>query len=135
MSLRYKRTKAKSKSNGNGLSPQMQRVVTQLSVMSARKKQPKMLKLSQEDLIKHQTIETAWKIYRDQLNGARTLQLKRQYFAIQEAMNVLKDVNPTLFHEANVDESGKLFPLEYRIPTDYPPREIWHYDYNPGKKP
>ncbi|CAL9730989.1 large ribosomal subunit protein mL40 [Monosporozyma unispora] len=125
--IRTKRTKANK--NSTGVSPQMQRVVTQLSVMSARKKQPKMLKLSNEDLIKHQTIETAWKIYQDKLQGQRTLRLKKQYFAVKEAMDTLKEVSPALFYEANVDESGKTFPMELRVPTDAPPREIWHYDY------
>lgn len=127
--IRNKRTKASK--NSSGVSPQMQRVVTQLSVMSARKKQPKMLKLSNEDLIKHQTIESAWNIYQDQLQGQRTLKLKKQYFAVKEAMDVLKLASPELFAEANVDESGKTFPMEMRVPTDAPPREIWHYNYNP----
>lgn len=129
---RGKRTKANK--NGSEISPQMQRVVTQLSVMSARKKQPKMLKLSNEDLIKHQTIETAWAIYQDKLNGQRTSRLKKQYFAIEEAMNKLREVNPKLFEKCNIDESGKTFPMELRIPTDYPPREIWHYNYTPKKE-
>lgn len=129
---RGKRTKANR--NGSEISPQMQRVVTQLSVMSARKKQPKMLKLSNEDLIKHQTIEAAWSIYQDKLNGQRVSKLKKQYFAIEEAMNKLKEISPKLFEECNVDESGKTFPMELRIPTDYPPREIWHYNYTPKKE-
>lgn len=129
---RGKRTKANK--NGSEISPQMQRVVTQLSVMSARKKQPKMLKLSNEDLIKHQTIETAWSIYQDKLNGQRTSKLKKQYFAIEEAMNKLRQINPKLFEKCNIDESGKFFPMELRIPTDYPPREIWHYNYAPKKE-
>lgn len=128
---RGKRTKANR--NGSDISPQMHRAVTQLSVMSARKKQPKMLKLSNEDLIKHQTIETAWSIYQDKLNGQRTSNLKRQYFAIEEAMNKLKEIDPKLFDKCNIDETGKVFPMELRIPTDYPPREIWYYNYTPKK--
>ncbi|CCK69397.1 mitochondrial 54S ribosomal protein mL40 KNAG_0C02860 [Huiozyma naganishii CBS 8797] len=122
---RFKRTKAK----GSALSPQMQRVVTQLNVMSARKKQPTRLKLSSEDLIKHQTIEKSWKVYQDQMVTRRQTALRKQYYSINEAMDRLKELSPALFKAANVDESGKLFPIDLKIPTDYPANKIWYYDY------
>lgn len=125
------KSSARSASKGSSLSPQMQRVVTQLSVMSARKKQPKMLKLSNEDLIKHQTIQKAWKIYQDHKQGQRMARLKKQYMAINEAMETLKSISPELFKSVDIDESGKLFPMELRVPTDFPPREIWHDQYTP----
>lgn len=52
--VRGKRTKSKG-----GLNPQAQRIITQLSVMSASRKQPKLLKLSREDLIKHDMIQAS----------------------------------------------------------------------------
>lgn len=124
--VRYKRTKSK---NSSGITPQTQRIITQLSVLSARKKQPKMLKLSKEDLIKHQTIQTAWKTYQDILKQERQESLKLQYNKIDEAMNVLQEVSPKLYKQANVDESGKIFPMELRVPTDFPPRKIWYHEY------
>lgn len=124
--VRYKRTKTKGSS---GITPQTQRIITQLSVMSARKKQPKMLKLSKEDLIKHQTIQTAWNTYQDILQNERQTMLKLQYNKMDEAMTVLKQVAPKLYADANINESGKVFPMEMRIPTDYPPRKLWYYDY------
>ncbi|SMN20974.1 similar to Saccharomyces cerevisiae YDR462W MRPL28 Mitochondrial ribosomal protein of the large subunit [Maudiozyma saulgeensis] len=124
--VRYKRTKSKGSSS---ITPQTQRIITQLSVLSARKKQPKMLKLSKEDLIKHQTIQTAWNTYQDILQNERQTMLKLQYNKMDEAMTILKDISPKLYNQANIDESGKVFPMEMRVPTDYPPRKLWYYDY------
>ena len=125
--IRNKRT-----AGASGLPPHMQRAVTQLSVMSARKKVPKMLKLSKEDLIKHQTIQRAWAVYQEGIREARERKLEAQYNSIDDAMNKLRMVSPKLFELADVDESGKLFPMELRVPTDYPPTTIWYNDY---KKP
>nr|CAO98824.1 mitochondrial ribosomal protein L28 [Nakaseomyces delphensis] len=121
--VRWKRTKAGS------LSPQTQRVVTQLSVMSASRKQPKLLKLSKEDLIKHQTIEKAWALYGQQKRMKQVSQLQQQYRAMEEAMETLKEVSPSLYAQANVPEHGKLFPLDMKVTTDYPPNKIWHYNF------
>ena len=123
--LRTKRTKAK----GSSITPQTQRIITQLSVMSARKKQPRMLKLSQEDLVKHQTIQTAWKTYQDVKKHQRQELLKLQYQKMDEAMDLLQQSSSDVYKHANVDEQGKVFPMELRVPTDYPPRKIWYYDY------
>lgn len=124
--VRTKRTKAKG---GSSITPQTQRIITQLSVLSARKKVPKLLKLSREDLIKHQTIETAWSTYRDIEKTKRQKSLKLQYNKINEAMTLLAKVNPVLYRQANVNESGKIFPMELRVPTNYPPKKIWYHDY------
>lgn len=126
--IRGKRTKTK-----DALSPQLQRAVTQLSVISLRKKQPKRLKLCKEDFIKHQTIQSCWSEYNKELRASREAQLKKQYESIREAMNVLSELNPTLFEAANASEFGKLFPLELRVPTQYPPNMIWYYDYKSSR--
>ncbi|CCF59889.1 hypothetical protein KAFR_0I01080 [Kazachstania africana CBS 2517] len=123
--VRNKRTKSRN----NALSPQAQRVVTQLSVLSARKKVPKLLKLSKEDLIKHQTITKAWSIYQDIKKNERQNNLKQQYNSINEAMDLLQSLSPNLYAVANVNEAGKKFPLELRVPTDFPPEKLWYYDY------
>ncbi|KAL3230753.1 Large ribosomal subunit protein mL40 [Nakaseomyces bracarensis] len=122
--VRGKRTKAQG-----SLSPLAQRVVTQLSVLSASRKQPKLLKLSKEDLIKHQTIEKAWSLYKQQKRIKQVNQLQAQYKAMEEAMETLKKVSPELYEEANVSEQGKLFPLDMKVTTDYPPNKIWHYKF------
>ncbi|QPG75142.1 hypothetical protein FOA43_002486 [Brettanomyces nanus] len=117
-----------------GLNPEAQKVVTQLSVMSAGRKMPKMLKLCNEDYIKHKTIMKAWSVKRKQEKEAEERSIKKQYRSIREAFEDLKLASPKLFEKANEHEYGKRFPLEMRIPTEYPPRQIWYYDYVPRKR-
>lgn len=121
---RGKRTKAKG-----GLNSQTQRIVTQLSVMSASRKQPKMLKLSSEDFIKHDMIQACWAQYQRELREKRNSLLKLQYEGIDKAMSLLEQLDLELYNMANIEETGKRFPLELRVPTDYPPNTIWYYDY------
>ncbi|PSK39714.1 hypothetical protein C7M61_001519 [Candidozyma pseudohaemuli] len=106
------------------VSPETQRVVNQLSVLSASKKQPKVLRLCKEDLIKHQTITNAWKLFKRKNEEKRHRQLVKQYESIKTAMNELKEVSPELFEAANKKESVR-FPVDMRIPTDYPPNKPW----------
>ncbi|QEU59683.1 Mrpl28 [Kluyveromyces lactis] len=122
--VRGKRTKSKG-----GLNPQAQRIITQLSVMSASRKQPKLLKLSREDLIKHDMIQACWAQYQRELREKRTNLLKLQYENIEEAMNLLEQVDPELYEMANAEETGKRVPLELRVPTQFPPNNVWYYDY------
>ncbi|CAI4056526.1 hypothetical protein SUVC_02G5700 [Saccharomyces uvarum] len=122
--VRNKRTKSKS-----AMSPLAQRVVTQLSVISASRKQPKLLKLSREDLVKHQTIEKCWSIYQQQQRERRNTQLELQYKSMQGAMALLQELSPRLFEAANAPEKGKRFPMEMKVPTDFPPDTPWHYHF------
>lgn len=122
--IRGKRTK----SNG-GLNPQAQRIITQLSVLSASRKQPKLLKLSREDLIKHDMIQACWSQYQRELREKRENQLRLQYEGMEKAMSLLEQVDPELYAMANAPETGKRFPLELRVPTEYPPNTVWYYDY------
>ncbi|CCE89781.1 mitochondrial 54S ribosomal protein mL40 TDEL_0A04490 [Torulaspora delbrueckii] len=118
----------RTKSKG-GLPPAAQRVVTQLSVMSASRKQPKLLKLSREDLIKHQTIQRCWSTYQAELRVERNEQLKLQYKSTKNAMDLLEQLDPELFEAANAPEHGKRFPLELKVPTEFPPSKIWYGEY------
>ena len=122
--VRGKRTKSKG-----SLSPAVQRVITQLSVMSAGRKQPKMLKLSREDLIKHQTIQNCWSLYQKELREKRNEKLRLQYKSAAKAMDLLQELDPELFEAANASEAGKRFPLELKVPTEYPPNQVWYYNY------
>ncbi|CDO92355.1 unnamed protein product [Kluyveromyces dobzhanskii CBS 2104] len=122
--VRGKRTKSKG-----GLNPQAQRIITQLSVMSASRKQPKLLKLSREDLIKHDLIQACWSQYQREIREKRTEMLKLQYESIEQAMNILEEVDPELYEIANAEEPGKRIPLELRVPTQNPPNNVWYYDY------
>ena len=126
--IRGKRTKSKS-----ALSPMVQRAVTQLSVMSASRKQPKLLKLTKEDLIKHQVVQRSWAVYNKDLRDRRSELLMLQYSSIKSAMTLLETLDPELFKFANESEADKKFPLEMKVPTDYPPNKVWQYNFRKTK--
>ncbi|ODV80968.1 uncharacterized protein CANTADRAFT_339126 [Suhomyces tanzawaensis NRRL Y-17324] len=114
------------------MTPSTQRIVNQLSALSASRKQPKLLSLCNEDLIKNRTITNAWNVYKRKLFQKRDEQFEKQYNSIKNAMEDLKQTSPELFELANAKEQ-KRFPLEMRIPTDFPPNQPWVYNYAPKK--
>lgn len=127
--------------NANGLSkifirgkkksvvnPSTQKVVNQLSALSASRKQPKLLKLSSDDLIKHKTITNAWNLFQRKKTDKRHDQLVQQYNSIREAMEELKQISPELYEAASAKER-KRFPLELRVPTKYPANSPWVYNF------
>lgn len=125
--VRYKRDKT-------GLNPQLERIVSQLSVMSAGRKQPRLLKLCNEDYVKHKTVMKAWSHYRKAKIQENETLLQKQYESMKEAVSELQNLSPELFEIANEHQYGKRFPLELRVPTEYPPRQIWFYDYFPKQE-
>lgn len=112
------------------LSPSTQKIVNQLSALSASRKQPKLINLCNEDLIKHQTITNAWKVYQRKKQQKKTEQLRKQYESIYNAMEDLKVSSPELFEVANIAEPNKRFPLEMRVPSEYPANKPWIYNYS-----
>lgn len=112
------------------VNPSTQKVVNQLSALSASRKQPKILKLCPEDLIKHKTITNAWRIFQRQQVDRRQEQLKKQYQSIQQAMDELRELSPELY-EAATEKTKKRFPMELKVPTDYPAHKAWVYNYAP----
>lgn len=111
------------------VNPSTQKVVNQLSAISASRKQPKLLKLCPEDLIKHKTITNAWRVFTRKQEDKREAQLAKQYESISNAMEELKEVSPELYAEANKKERMR-FPLELRVPTDFPANKPWVYNYS-----
>lgn len=105
-----------------------QRVVNQLSAISATKKQPKLIKLCPEDLVKHKTITNAWKVFQRKQRDREQETLNKQYNSIYNAMEELKELSPELFEAAQKRER-KFFPLEYRVPVDFPARKPWSYEF------
>lgn len=118
----------------SALNASTQKVVNQLSALSASRKQPKLLRLCNEDLVKHKTITNAWKVYTRQQHAKRADQLQKQYQSIKTAMTELKELSPELFDAASKPEKKKRFPLEMRVPTDYPPNKPWVYNFARGEK-
>lgn len=119
----------RTKKTAAALNASTQRVVNQLSALSASRKQPKLIKLNKEDLVKHNTIQNAWKLYTRKQETKRLDQLNKQYQSIQNAMETLKSLNPKLYEEANKSDVKNLYPLGMRVPTDYPANEPWVYNY------
>lgn len=113
--------------------PGASRVINMLSVLGARKKMPRRLKLSTEDVVRHQTVAAAWKIHQKNDKAANKAKMELQYNKIQEACEELKKLDPALFEAANAREA-KRFPVELRVPTDTPPRVAWESEWVPMKK-
>lgn len=112
------------------VSPSTQRVVNQLSALSASRKQPKLIKLTTEDLIKHRTIQNAWKLFTRKQETKRSQQLEKQYESMKNAMEGLKALSPSLYKATNKAEVKNFYPLDMRVPTDYPPNQPWVYNYS-----
>lgn len=123
--IRFKRDKA--------ISPQVEKVINQLSVLSAGRKQPRLLSLCDEDYIKHKTVQTAWSKLRKEKKLTQQGKLNKQFSSMEIAMADLKSQDSSLFEIANKLPYGKRFPLELRVPTQFPPRNVWFYDYYPKK--
>lgn len=112
-----------------GLQPGAQRLINQLSVFSARKKQPRRLKLCLEDQIRHKTVHAAWRLFQRDRRLAREQLLKDQYNHMKQACDQLEAVSPYLAHNATKRELGKRFAPEMRIPTETPPNKPWDFDW------
>lgn len=121
--MRGKRTKPGTASQGT------QRVVTQLSVLSASRKQPKVLKLLKEDLVRHQVVSHAWSLIQKQKRESLAQRLDKQFEGMKQAMADLEEVNSYLFRSSNTSGQGRRFSLEMRVPTEYPPNEVWNYKF------
>lgn len=128
MAVRGKRTKVNAAQSAN-----VQRLVTQLSVFSARKKQPRRLKLSLEDLLRHNATTRAWALFQKNKRQEHQLQLEQQYNKIVEACEELEATDPFLAFEGTRRERGKRFSPELRVPTETPPTIVWQESWEPSK--
>lgn len=123
---RGKRTGGRPGVVGDSNLPETGRALYVLKMLSARRKIPKMLNFSNEDVVRHMTITTAFKQHQKEKRQAWQQQMEQQYNAVRATMDDLRAVLPYHFHEANVNLKGKRVDLELRVPTDYPPTEVWH---------
>ena len=110
----------------------------------------------------HDTIERAWLLYKRHLRKKREAETARKFECMKKAMDVLHDIDPRLYMEANRSEDprarsvaemamGKtmkaselramearirgLFPRELRIPTETPSRTGWKYEWKAFHRP
>ncbi|KAK7207630.1 mitochondrial ribosomal protein L28-domain-containing protein [Myxozyma melibiosi] len=100
-----------------------------LSLVSRVKKQPYRLKLSYEDLMRHRTIHRAWMLLQRKNREERHKELMAQYQRIKMACDQLEKASPELFARAMDKPRSLRFPLEYKYPTETPPRVAWDYDW------
>ncbi|KAF9486527.1 hypothetical protein BDN70DRAFT_870098 [Pholiota conissans] len=110
----------------------------------------------------HETIERAWLLHRRHLRQQRAAETERKFLKMKEAMDVLYEVDPRLYMEANKKDDPRarsqeemevmkkaktsevramearirgLFPRELRIPTDTPSRTGWKYEWKAFHRP
>lgn len=108
----------------------------------------------------HDTIERAWLLQQRHVRKQREAELARKFARMKEAMDVLLQLDPVLYKEANKQEDPRvrtqiehelaqtlkgpekramearirgLFPRDLRAPTDTPSRDGWNYDWTPGR--
>ena len=104
----------------------------------------------------HDTIERAWLLYKRHLRKKREAETARKFECMKKAMDVLHEIDPRLYMEANRQEDPRvrspaemamsktmkaselramearirgLFPRELRIPTETPSRTGWKYEW------
>ena len=77
----------------------------------------------------------AWKLLQRKKHQKQQHQLDLQYKSIRNAMEDLKETSPALFEMANAKTKLRFttFPIEMRVPTDYPPTKPWVHAFSPKK--
>ncbi|KAK9480772.1 mitochondrial ribosomal protein L28-domain-containing protein [Lipomyces japonicus] len=111
-----------------------QRLISLFGLVTRTRKQPRRLKLSYEDQLKHATIHRAFQLHRRQVRESRQVELEKQYAAIKDANDELLKISPELFAQSKTREVSVRFPLEYRIPTHTPPKIAWDHSWTAPQK-
>ncbi|KAF9971675.1 39S ribosomal protein L40, mitochondrial [Actinomortierella ambigua] len=85
------------------------------------------VRLSEEDLARHQTIERAWKLVRQQRRLAQEEALAKKFEKMRQACAELENTSTYLFKHSQSKERNAVFPRQLRTLTDTPPKQIWDY--------
>ncbi|KAG0208203.1 39S ribosomal protein L28, mitochondrial [Mortierella sp. NVP41] len=85
------------------------------------------VRLSAEDMTRHETIERAWKIVRQQQKQDQAEGLARKFEMMRKANAELEATSPLLFKHSQTKERHAVFPRQLRTLTDTPPKQIWNY--------
>ncbi|CCH60009.1 hypothetical protein TBLA_0C01960 [Henningerozyma blattae CBS 6284] len=111
-----------------------QKMATQLSVITASRKAPRLLKLRPEDLIRHQTVTKAWSLFQAEERAEQEAQLRNQYQSTLDAVELLQKISPRLYKSVTTpDNNITVFPRGgLRTPTEYPPTIVWRYQIKPN---
>lgn len=110
----------------------------------------------------HETIERAWLLHKRHIQRKREAEMARKFECMKNAMDVLRDLDPRLYTEANKKDDPRVrtqeeiqmmktmkaseiramesrirghFPRELRIPTDTPSRTGWNYEWKAFRPP
>ncbi|KAF9979839.1 39S ribosomal protein L28, mitochondrial [Modicella reniformis] len=85
------------------------------------------VRMSPEDLTRHETIERAWKLVRQQRRQEHEKGLVRKFEMMRKANAELEATSPMLFKHSQTKERNAVFPRQLRTLTDTPPKQIWNY--------
>ncbi|KAF9914466.1 39S ribosomal protein L28, mitochondrial [Lobosporangium transversale] len=85
------------------------------------------VRMSPEDLERHETIERAWKLVRQQRKQEQEKGLARKFEMMRKANAELEAISPALFKHSQTKERNAVFPRQLRTLTDTPPKQIWNY--------
>ncbi|KAI8328931.1 mitochondrial ribosomal protein L28-domain-containing protein [Choanephora cucurbitarum] len=87
------------------------------------------IKLEDETLEQHETIERAWKLHRMRIREERERSLERQFRAMHAAMNELEKTSDRLYKGALVKSRHITYPKQAKIPTETPSTQGWDYSF------
>ncbi|KAF9913044.1 39S ribosomal protein L28, mitochondrial [Linnemannia zychae] len=85
------------------------------------------VRMSPEDMTRHETIERAWKLVRQQQKLEQTEGLARKFEMMRKANAELEATSAQLFKHSQTKERHAVFPRQLRTLTDTPPKQIWNY--------
>ncbi|KAF9290269.1 39S ribosomal protein L28, mitochondrial [Mortierella alpina] len=85
------------------------------------------VRMSSEDMARHETIERAWKLVRQQRKQEHAETMAKKFEMIRKANAELEATSPLLFKHSQTKERNAVFPRQLRTLTDTPPKQIWNY--------
>ncbi|KAF9425965.1 39S ribosomal protein L28, mitochondrial [Podila epigama] len=91
------------------------------------------VRMTPEDMARHETIERAWKLVRQQRKQEQAEGLARKFEMMRKANAELEATSPILFKHSQTKERNSVFPRQLRTLTDTPPKQIWNYRDAPTK--
>ncbi|KAF9436780.1 39S ribosomal protein L40, mitochondrial [Entomortierella beljakovae] len=85
------------------------------------------VRMTPEEITRHETIERAWKLVRQQRKQENEKALARKFEMMQKANAELEATSSALFKHSQTKERNSVFPRQLRTLTDTPPKQIWNY--------
>ncbi|KAF9163276.1 39S ribosomal protein L40, mitochondrial [Mortierella sp. AD011] len=85
------------------------------------------VRMTPEELTRHETIERAWKLVRQQRKQEQEENLARKFEMMRKANAELEATSTALFKHSQTKERNAVFPRQLRTLTDTPPKQIWNY--------